>query len=186
MKLTLLGTGTPVPDPKRHGPSQVIESGGELILIDCGAGSYHRLLEAGYLQPNFSRILLTHLHSDHITGICDILWAGWISRWWDEPPRLVGPPGTAQFIERLISAYEYDIKVRSGAERSPETLIPVVEEVEEGWSTSGGDWRLTAFRVGSSAGRSGLRLSHRRRRRLDRYLRGHSLLREPGPSREGR
>ena len=48
MKLTLLGTGTPSPNPRRRGNSQVIESGGELVLIDVGATAAHRLVEAGY------------------------------------------------------------------------------------------------------------------------------------------
>ena len=47
MKLTLLGTGSPVPDPQRRGPSQVIEIGDDLILVDCGSGALHRLVEAG-------------------------------------------------------------------------------------------------------------------------------------------
>jgi ribonuclease Z len=145
MKLTLLGTGTPVPDTQRRGPSQVIESGGELILIDCGAGALHRLMEAGYTEPAVKCIVLTHLHSDHITGLADVLWAGW-SRWWDRP-RIVGPPGTAQFVARLYGAFEYDIQLRTEAGRSSEGATPLVEEVEEGWSTSGGDWQLSAFRV---------------------------------------
>lgn len=148
MKLTLLGTGTPTPDPKRRGPSQVIESGDQLILVDCGAGALHRLVEAGYNRPAIKRIAFTHLHSDHVTGLADVLWAGWVGRWWAEPPVIAGPKGTAQFVERLISAYEYDIGVRMQGDRlSRETLVPRVEEVEEGWTAEGSDWRLSAFRV---------------------------------------
>lgn len=147
MKLTLLGTGSPIPDPSRRGPSQLVESGGELTLVDCGAGALHRMLEAGYTRPPIRRIALTHLHSDHITGLADVLWAGWVSRWWEQAPVITGPPGTARFVERLIDAFEYDIAVRTGVERSRETLVPAVEEVEEGWSVEGSDWRLEAFRV---------------------------------------
>jgi ribonuclease Z len=155
MKLTLLGTGTPVPDPARRGPSQVIEVGDELVLIDAGSGVLHRLLEAGYaasppgrLRRPIRRIGITHLHSDHITGLADLLWAGWIMRWWDEPPAVAGPPGTAGFIERLMHAFEYDIAVRLKGERlRREWLVPEVEEIEEGWSTGGDGWRLTGFRV---------------------------------------
>jgi ribonuclease Z len=147
MKLTLLGTGVPIPDLRRRGPGQIIESGGDLTLVDCGAGTLHRLLEAGYVAPPLKRIAFTHLHSDHITGLPDVLWAGWIRNWWNVPPVISGPPGTAQFVERLISAFEYDIKVRTGYERTVESLIPAVEEVEEGWAVEGSDWRLKAFRV---------------------------------------
>jgi len=155
MKLTLLGTGSPIPDPARRGPSQVIEAGDELVLVDAGSGTLHRLIEAGYgprgpgrlLKP-LRRIALTHLHSDHITGLADLLWAGWIMRWWDEPPAIAGPPGTIEFLRRLFHAFEYDIKIRTSGERlQSEWLFPQVEEIEEGWTTEGDGWQLRAFRV---------------------------------------
>ncbi|MGE0543464.1 MAG: MBL fold metallo-hydrolase [Dehalococcoidia bacterium] len=155
MKLTLLGTGTPIPDPARRGPSQVIEVGGELVLIDAGSGVLHRLLEAGYAPAGTGRlnrpirqIGITHLHSDHITGLADLLWAGWIMRWWDQPPPIAGPPGTADFIRRLMDAFAYDIDVRQRGERlRTEWLVPRVVEIDEGWTTEGDGWRLTGFRV---------------------------------------
>ena len=148
MKVTLLGTGMPMPDPRRRGPSQVIDVGGQLVLVDCGAGALHRLLEAGYDGTAIRRIALTHLHSDHITGLADLLWAGWVQRWWEMPPPVAGPPGTAEFVRRLLDAFAYDIQVRTlegGLER--EGLEPPVEEIEEGWIARGDHWQLEGFRV---------------------------------------
>ena len=156
MKLTLLGTGVPIPDPARRGPSQVIEVGNELVLIDCGAGALHRLLEAGYgrqdrpgLRLPLRHLALTHLHSDHITGIPDLLWAGWVMGWWEEPPVIIGPPGTVELIDDLLRAFKYDIRVRLASDQRgrEQALRPRVAEVEEGWSITGTEWRLTAFRV---------------------------------------
>jgi len=155
MKLTLLGTGVPVPDPNRRGPSQVFEIGNESILVDCGAGALHRFVEAGFVEAGGRElrlplrcISLTHLHSDHITGLADFLWAGWVMGWWTEPPLFAGPPGTAAMFDHLIEAFAYDIKVRSYADLL-ETggPAPRVEEIEEGYATEGDGWRLTAFRV---------------------------------------
>lgn len=151
MKLTLLGTGMPQPDVRRRGPSQVIESNGDLVLVDCGAGTLHRLLEAGYDGHRLRRIALTHLHSDHITGLADLLWAGWTQHWWESPPPIAGPPGTLQFVRRLIAAFEYDVHVRTidgGLQRSG--IEPRVEEIEEGWIGPGDTWQLKAFRVDHS------------------------------------
>jgi ribonuclease Z len=147
MKLTLLGTGSPSPNPKRRGPSQVIECGDSLILVDCGAGTLHRLVEAGNERLNLAAIAFTHLHSDHCTGLLDLLWAGWIQRRWQTPPVIYGPPGTRHFVEHLLEAMAYDIKVRVGPVLREEALRPQVVEFEEGWNTSGSDWQLSAFRV---------------------------------------
>lgn len=148
MKLTLLGTGTPIPDPARRGPGQVIEVGDSLVLIDCGSGVLHRLLEAGYQRPAIRRIGITHLHSDHVTGLPDLLWAGWIMRWWDEPPPIAGPPGTAAFVNGLLDAFAYDVAVRIKGERlRREWLVPQVQEMGEGWAVDGDGWRLTGFHV---------------------------------------
>lgn len=151
MKLTLLGTGSPNANPQRRGSSQVIESGGELILIDCGATVAHRLVEAGYARRPIRQLAITHLHADHITGLADLLWAGWVGRWWDKPPLISGPPGTKEFVDYLIKAFSYDIAVRTltpgGEGLHLEWLVPEVEEIEEGWTASGSDWQLTAFEV---------------------------------------
>lgn len=46
MKLTLLGTGLPMPNPARMGPSQVISQGELYLLVDCGPGAIHRLRQS--------------------------------------------------------------------------------------------------------------------------------------------
>ena len=155
MKLTVLGTGVPVPDPHRRGASQVIEVGDSLIIVDCGRGAADRFVEAGFVAPDrrslvrpLHTIALTHLHSDHVTGLADLLWAGWVMRWWQRPPILVGPPGTARMIHHLMEAFAYDIDVRTRGESSRrEELVPRVIEVEDGWNNERDEWRLTSFRV---------------------------------------
>jgi ribonuclease Z len=147
VKLTILGTGTPQPNPQRSGPAQVVSIGDDNILIDAGAGTMHRFVQAGYTTAPLKAIALTHLHSDHVTGILDVLWAGWIQRRWRVPPTIYGPPGTQHFIDHLIQAMSYDIKVRTGETLRAENLIPFVVEIEDGWKVRGKDWQLSAFRV---------------------------------------
>ncbi len=148
IKLVLLGTGTPIARKARHGPSQIVEIDGDLVLVDCGPGALHRLLESECDVYSFSHIVLTHLHSDHVSGLADVLWAGWEGRWWTTPPLLVGPPGTKVFVDRLLSAYEEDILLRSDEGAMDETgLRPEIIEVHDGWSLRNGNWRVTAFSV---------------------------------------
>lgn len=60
---------------------------------------------------------------------------------------MIGPPGTGQFIERLIDAFSFDIRVRNRPGRGRESLVPAVEEIEGDWHEAGDGWRLSAFRV---------------------------------------
>ncbi|NQW33052.1 MAG: MBL fold metallo-hydrolase, partial [Acidimicrobiaceae bacterium] len=78
MKVTLTGTGSPIPDPHRAGPSTLVQCSGQNILIDCGRGVAMRLAAAGVPVPFLSAILVTHLHSDHITDLNDIVTTRWI------------------------------------------------------------------------------------------------------------
>jgi ribonuclease Z len=158
MKLTLLGTGTPIPMLERRGPASLVSVGDARILVDAGSGVVHRLLEAG--QPTrrpqdapaaLTHIFLTHLHSDHIMGLADLLWTGWIMDWWDEPPRLFGPPGTAELIRRLVHAFEYDIQVRNILDRmNRHWRTPEVLEFTAGPIVETADFRAVPFPVDHS------------------------------------
>jgi ribonuclease Z len=43
LKVTLLGTGSPIPLVERFGPSTLVEAGTEKLLFDCGRGVPIRL-----------------------------------------------------------------------------------------------------------------------------------------------
>ncbi len=197
MKLTLLGTGTPIPDLARRGPGSLVEVGDERVLVDAGAGVLHRLLEAGVSprprrdgKPTLTSILLTHLHSDHITGLADVLWTGWIMGWWSAPPPIVGPPGTADFIRNLQVAFAYDLRVRRAFDRKDHPWQPpVVTEVTDGWRSESPDLAITAvrvdhhpvdeafgFRIDSAAGSAGFSGDTRPTSRLVEAFSGVDLL----------
>ena len=52
MKITLLGTGSPMPDPNRAGPSTLVQAGNQNIVVDCGRGCVMRIVGAGLMPPN--------------------------------------------------------------------------------------------------------------------------------------
>ena len=72
IKVTLLGTGTPVPSMDRFGPSTLVEANGRRFVFDCGRGVIQRLFQIGVPIPEIDTLLLTHLHSDHVVGIPDL------------------------------------------------------------------------------------------------------------------
>lgn len=65
--ITLLGTGSPMPSPDRAGPATLVSVDSGHYLVDADRGVLMRLAAAGLGAPNLTAVLITHLHSDHIT-----------------------------------------------------------------------------------------------------------------------
>ena len=111
VEVILLGTGTPIPSEERFGPATLIKVGGLNLLFDAGRGVTIRLKQAGLTPDQIDQVFLTHLHSDHISGLDDIWISGWI---WQrpEPLGLSGPEGTVALMKNLRAAYAKDIAFR--------------------------------------------------------------------------
>ena len=78
LKVTLLGSGGgPRVDTQRYGISILVEAAGQKLLFDCGRGATLRAAEAGIRTSDLDKIFLTHLHSDHIISIPDLLLTAW-------------------------------------------------------------------------------------------------------------
>jgi len=112
--ITLLGTGSPIPDPNRAGPSTLIRAGGQVFLVDCGRGALHRAAAVGVGANGLSALLLTHFHSDHIADLGDVLITRWVTSFGPSPAALpiIGPPGTAEVVEATLKAFGADIGYR--------------------------------------------------------------------------
>ncbi len=114
IEVTLLGTGSPIPDPQRAGPSTLVRASDQMFLIDCGRGVLQRLAAVGSGANQLSALLLTHLHSDHIADLGDVIITRWVSTFAsDAPPlQIIGPPGTADVVEATLRAFGHDIGYR--------------------------------------------------------------------------
>ncbi|HWS91638.1 MAG TPA: ribonuclease Z [Mycobacterium sp.] len=114
IEITLLGTGSPMPDPNRAGPSTLVRTGGQVFLVDCGRGVLQRAAAAGVGAAGLSALLLTHLHSDHIGDLGDVLITRWITTFAPDPAPLpiIGPPGTAETVDATLKAFGHDIGYR--------------------------------------------------------------------------
>jgi ribonuclease Z len=147
MELTLLGTGTPHPNPLRAGPSQHIQLGDSSVLVDCGSGAGRRMVEVGKHPVELDYIFITHMHSDHTIDLAHLLISGWIANR-PRPYTIVGPPQTQEFVNRLIHAFEFDIKLRRLHDRvGDEVMTPNVIEVNDGDTVTGADWQATVVEV---------------------------------------
>jgi ribonuclease Z len=130
-KVTLLGTGTPIPSADRFGPCTLVEAGDLKLLIDAGRGATIRLSQLGIAIGRVDALLLTHFHSDHTIGIPDIWLTGWLESHFGTrttPFRVIGPPGAKKLMENLERAYALDIKIRIADEKLPPAGVAVAVE----------------------------------------------------------
>ena len=112
MRITILGSGTPMPDSQRAGPSTLVESAGASVLVDCGRAALMRLVGAGGAVQNLTAVLITHLHSDHVTDLNDVITSRWALSLAPNPLRIFGPEGTKRVVERTMTMLEDDIGYR--------------------------------------------------------------------------
>ena len=110
--ITLLGTGSPMVDPNRAGPATLIQAGGENYLVDCGRGVLMRLAAAGVPVNQLTAVCITHLHSDHITDLNDVITSMWITTFVPTPLRIIGPPGTREVVGHILASLGPDIGYR--------------------------------------------------------------------------
>lgn len=127
MRLIFLGTGGGIPSIKRSLPSIAVKFSGHLILFDCGEGTQRQMMRADVGFKREMTILLTHLHGDHILGLPGLIYTlSMLNR--EDPLRIIGPPGTKNFIEAILSIrfgkLNYEVEVR-------EVLDGVVHESRE-------------------------------------------------------
>ena len=137
-QVVVLGTGTPNADPDRSGPAVAIVTNGQAYLVDAGPGIVRRAAAAAregvpaLSMPGLDIVFLTHLHSDHTLGLPDLMLSPWVLDR-TAPLRVYGPPGTADMVRFIDSAYTEDIHLRlAGGEPSNKTgWRSVVHEIRD-------------------------------------------------------
>ena len=157
-QIVMLGTGTPNPFPDRSGPSIAIVVNDEPYLIDFGPGVVR---QASAMSPEYGgtvkglavekikHAFLTHLHSDHTVGLPDLILTAWtVGR--DSPLKLFGPEGSKHMADKVLEAYEEDIRYRLYSEQPANNegwRVQTQEIRETGLVFEDDNVRVEAFRV---------------------------------------
>ncbi|MDP6787693.1 MAG: MBL fold metallo-hydrolase [Rhodospirillales bacterium] len=163
MKLTLLGTGSPVPSVKKCSAGYMIETGKDVVLMDVGPGTVYRLLEAGKRVTDVTHVLLSHLHFDHWLDLIRLVLTRWDTGHPDLPAlKVYAPSGINHIFERLFGpdgALKLDITARTnhpqslaiyeGRGGSGERPGPMTEVIEigEGDVIEGETWKVSLANV---------------------------------------
>lgn len=112
IEVILLGTGSPIPDPMRAGPATLVQAGGHKFLVDCGRGVLMRAAAVAVGANQLTATLLTHLHSDHLTDLNDVITTRWITTFAPSPLVVMGPPGTAEVVDSIRASLRPDVAYR--------------------------------------------------------------------------
>ena len=153
LKVVLLGTGVGPPvNLQQYGASTLIEAGGVRLLFDCGRGATIRLTQVGVPIGSISRLFLTHLHSDHVIQIPDLLLTGWVGGGRKVPLEVWGPEGTRDMMDHIQQAFAFDIHMRRDVdEKAPGDGIKVLShDIKQGIVFDQQGVKVTAFLVDHS------------------------------------
>jgi len=85
------------------------------LQFDAGRGTVMRLAGANVWVPDLGAVFVTHHHSDHLTGLIDVLMTYWIMDRADRqrPLPIVAPSGPAcDHLSTLVDGWDDDIAVR--------------------------------------------------------------------------
>jgi ribonuclease Z len=97
MRVTFLGTGGSVPTKKRNLPSFAVRADGDLVMFDCGEGTQKQFLIAKLGFNRQMKVLVSHMHADHILGIPGLLHSmSFMGR--SRDLEIYGPPGISDFV----------------------------------------------------------------------------------------
>ena len=148
IKVTLLGTGTPLPIMERFGPSILVQAGGQSLLFDAGRGCLQRLRQINVGYDKINALFITHLHSDHIVGFPDLWLTGWLVSERKAPMDIFGPLGTGELIKHLQLAFAYDLKIRVEDDKMAEEGSKLlVTEIRQGTIYDKKGLKVIAFDV---------------------------------------
>ena len=102
MKVTLLGTGSPVPMLNRASSGYLIEFGDEMLVFDHGAGAHENFLRAGKHAVDLTTIFFSHLHTDHCLDYARLVHSRWDQGAGQIPDLKVYAPAYMQRMTELL------------------------------------------------------------------------------------
>ncbi len=120
LKVVFLGTSAAVPTVSRSFPSTAIVREDEVILVDCGEGTQRQVLQAGLGFNKKMKILITHLHGDHVGGVTGLLQTMSMMRR-IRPVDIYGPRGIRGLLKSTLNYLRVNLQYSL-----------VINEVKEG------------------------------------------------------
>ena len=154
-RVTLTGTGVPHPSPGRAGPGVLVRHGDVALQFDAGRATVLRLAEAGTAVHELDALFLTHVHSDHVADLADLVMTRWVQGTLhpSEPLPILAVEGVAtRFVSRMLDPYDDDIELRvTHVQENPPRLdlrpFAVSSTPSEVWRSGDGSVAVEAVAV---------------------------------------
>jgi ribonuclease Z len=105
-----------------------VRHGDVALQFDAGRGTMIRLAEAGTAAHELDALFLTHVHSDHLVDLADVVMTRWVHGTLHPsgPLPIVAVEGAAtRFATRMLAPYvdDIDLRIEHVQERAPELAI---------------------------------------------------------------
>ena len=72
-RVTILGSSSASPTPKRNPSAHALNVHEQFFLVDCGEGTQKQLRSAGINPLKLNAVFITHLHGDHVFGLFGLI-----------------------------------------------------------------------------------------------------------------
>ena len=113
LSAVVCGSRSPIPSPGRAETCVMVRAGENIYIVDIGDGSASNLRSWGIPFNKIKSVLLTHLHSDHISDLADLHLASWIMQRRKAKLDVYGPQGVGLVTKGFETAYEPDYFFRN-------------------------------------------------------------------------
>ena len=111
MELIFLGTGSMIPTRERNHIAMLLKYKDESILIDCGEGTQRQFRLVKISPTIITKVLITHLHGDHILGLAGLLITLGVSNY-SKILKIYGPKGIKDLVDNIRKYYLQHINIK--------------------------------------------------------------------------
>ena len=142
--VTVVGSGTLVPDGARGSAAHHVRTDRASILLDCGSGTLHALDRLGIDWRTLTHIAVTHYHYDHVGDLPALLIAleHGVTTPREAPLELLGPVGLGAYLRGVSEALGIDFLEQA----FPVTVTELAPGRDVADAPSGVTWRAHAAR----------------------------------------
>lgn len=141
MQLTILGSGSYIPELTRHCSSYLIKINKQILIFDFGRGALDQLMKLGINYYDIDYIFITHTHADHCSELASLLHIALEEqrKWQFRKKDLIiyGPKGLKETVKHILAAFHI-------LGQKPKYKVEIKEITGE---VSSNDWLVKSFEV---------------------------------------